>query len=286
MAISPAPPGILAKTIQLALSVRASNPSIILIFGPFDPSGSSSLPADAVTCAALGAHALCAVTSIHVQDTATIEDIQPVAPELIDDQARCVLEDMSVQAIKVGPLYTSESVSVLAQIAADYSHVPLVLHLGPLPGESVLDDSDTEEALSAIFELLLPQTNIVLADHNLIAQWQTHGLLSSANSITAAQALLQYGAQWVLTSAAPMRPGHPTYVLQGQENQTFNWPWQTPAARLSNADGPLACAITIELAKGRAAPEAVEAAIRLAAPLTTDSFQPGMGHRLINRSAP
>lgn len=286
MAISLAPAEDPCKTNTTGYSVRASTPPIILIFGPFDPSGSSSLPADAITCASLGGHALCAVTSIHVQDTASTEDIQPVAPELIDDQARCVLEDMSVQAIKVGPLYTSESVSVLAQIAADYSHVPLVLHLGPLPGESLLDDSDTEEALSAIFELLLPQTNVVLADHNLIAQWQTHGLLSSANSVTAAQALLQYGAQWVLTSAAPMRPGHATYVLQGQENQTFNWPWQTPIARLSDADGPLACAITIELAKGHAAPEAVEAAIRLATPLTADSFQPGMGHRLINRSAP
>src|SRR3546814_12782225 len=47
-----------------------------------------------------------------------------ILPELIDDQARCLLEDMTVHAIKVGPLYTTESVSVLAQIAADYSHVP------------------------------------------------------------------------------------------------------------------------------------------------------------------
>ena len=118
--------------------MQASTPPIILIFGPFDPSGSSSLPADAVTCAALGGHALSALTAIHVQDTASTEDIQPIAPELIDDQARCVLEDMSVQAIKVGPLYTSESVSVLAQIAADYNHVPLVLHLGPCPAKACL----------------------------------------------------------------------------------------------------------------------------------------------------
>lgn len=266
-------------------SVHALTPPIILIFGPFDPSGSSSLPADAVTCAALGAHALSALTAIHVQDTASTEDIQAIAPELIDDQARCLLEDMSVQAIKAGPLYTSESVSVLAQIAADYNHVPLVLHLSSLPDEALLDDSDTEDALGAMFELLLPQTDVVVADHNVLTQWQAHGLLPDADSITAAQALLQYGAQWVLTSATPMRPGHGAYLLQGQKSQTFNWPWAAATTRLSDADGPLACAITIELARGRKAPQAVETAIRLAAPLAANSFQPGMGHRLINRSA-
>src|SRR3546814_3385413 len=85
------------------------------------PSGSSSLPADTVTCAAMGCHALSTLTAILVRDTAGTEEIQPISPELIDDQARCLLEDMTVHAIKVGPLYTTESVSVLAQIAADSS---------------------------------------------------------------------------------------------------------------------------------------------------------------------
>src|SRR5688572_4959891 len=117
----------------MTTAAQASNPPIVLIFGPFDPSGASSLPADAVTCAALGCHPLSTLTAILVQDTAVTEEIHPVAPEQIDDQARCLLEDMNVQAIKVGPLYTPEAVSVLAQIAADYSHVPFVLHLLPAP---------------------------------------------------------------------------------------------------------------------------------------------------------
>src|SRR3546814_4431221 len=110
----------------------------------------------------MGCHALCTLTAILVRDTASTEEIQPVSPELIDDQARCLLEDMNVQAIKVGPLYTPETVSVLAQIAADYNHVPLVLHLAPIPDESLLEDLDTEELQMAILDLLLPQTDIVV----------------------------------------------------------------------------------------------------------------------------
>src|SRR5690606_38589066 len=126
---------------------------LVLIFGPFDPTGSSSLPADAVTCATLGCHPLSALTATRVQDTASTESIQPLGPELIDDQARSLLEDMNVQAILVGSLYTPETVSVLAQIAADYNHVPLVLHLTPTPDESLLEDVDTEALQMAILDL-------------------------------------------------------------------------------------------------------------------------------------
>ncbi len=54
---------------------------------PVDPTGSDGLPADAVTCATLGCHGLAAVTALTVQDTAAVEEMQAIAPELLDDQA-------------------------------------------------------------------------------------------------------------------------------------------------------------------------------------------------------
>lgn len=267
---------------MITTAVQASNLPLVLIFGPFDPSGSSSLPADAVTCATLGCHPLSTLTAILVQDTASLEEIQPISPELIDDQARCLLEDMNVQAIKVGPVYTTEAVSVLAQIAADYSHVPLVLHLSPTPDESLLDDTDPEELQLALLELLMPQTDIVVADYHLLEQWDAQGIFAHAG--TPAQALLQYGANWILSTGAPLRPGHGSHLLQGPRNETASWSWQAPAARLADADGPLACAITTELAHGHDVQQAVETAISLSAPLAARTFQPGMGQRLINRS--
>jgi hydroxymethylpyrimidine/phosphomethylpyrimidine kinase len=224
------------------------------------------------------------LTAIHVQDTASTEEIQSIAPELIDDQARCLLEDMPVSAIMVGPLYTAESVSVLAQIAADYSQVPFVLHLGPLPDDSLLQDIDIDDVVSSLFELLLPQTDIVIADHHLMEQWRTHGLFSGSTADTPADALLQFGASWVLTTAAPLRGGQGHCILAGQGKQSISWPWKVGSVRLSDADGPLACAITTQLARGDTVQAAVETAIGLSSPLASRSFQPGMGHRLINRT--
>ena len=140
--------------LRIINAVQASPPPLVLIFGPFDPTGASSLPADAVTCASLGCHALSAITASRVQDTAHIDEIHPVSPELLDDQARCLLEDMAVQAIKVGQIYTTETVSVVAQIAADYSDVPLILHLGPLSDHTLMGTLDAEEAAHRIVQFV------------------------------------------------------------------------------------------------------------------------------------
>ncbi|MBC7203837.1 MAG: bifunctional hydroxymethylpyrimidine kinase/phosphomethylpyrimidine kinase [Pusillimonas sp.] len=254
-----------------------------MLYGPFDPSGSGCLPADAITCSTLGAHALSTVTALHVQDTANIEEIQAVAAELIDDQARCLLEDMHVQAIMAGPLYTTDAVRVLAQIAADYPDVPLLLQLRTAPQAIESDDFDPEDAISATFELLLPQTDLVVADESVLTQWVADGLLPRRGT-SAAETLMQFGAKWVLTTNTPLRPGQRAYVLQGPEQTLKSWPWTPPAHRISNQNGPLGCALTVELARGRTVPQATESALSLAAPFGARTFRPGMGAQIFNRS--
>lgn len=267
-------------------AVQASAPSVVLIFGPFDPTGASSLPGDAVTLASLGCHALSALTATLVRDTATVEDIQPAAPEFLNDQARCMLEDMTVKAIKVGPTYTTETVSVIAQVAADYSNLPLVLQPGRIPYESMADDIDAEDAQLALFELLLPQTDIVVVSSSLLAYWVAQGLLAESSPDNPAQALLDYGAKWVLSCGVTVRPGQAGYVLQGRNQQSHTWTQGTVSSRLQDPEGPLTCAITAALARGQSMVQAVEQALTQARGLTENSFQPGMGQLLINRASP
>lgn len=192
---------------------------------------------------------------------------------------------MTVNAIKVGPTYTAETVSVIAQIAADYSDLPLVLQPGRIPYESMADDIDAEDAQLALFELLLPQTDIAIVSHNLLTDWITQGLLPDTTPENPAQALLEYGANWVLICGATVRPGQSGYILQGRNQQTRTWTQASPPARLQDPDGPLACAITAALAAGHNMVEAIDLAVNQARRLTDNSFQPGMGQLLVNRIA-
>jgi len=261
-------------------------PPLVLIFGPFDPTGADGLPADAVTSARLGCHALAAVTALTVQDTAGIEDIHPVAPELLDDQARCLLEDMPVQAIKMGGLYSAETASVAAQIAADYSDVPLVLHLGqraPLPQDSAEQD-DAENLLAATLELLLPQANLVVIEYLRLMQWHNDGDIDIGDAPTPMHALLAAGAQWALILGAPQRAGHQANLLLGPDKQTLSWPWQAPPDRNSDTGGLAAMSIAAMLAQKLDMPTAVEQGLIHAEVALTASFLPGMGRRIANRS--
>src|SRR5690606_31855542 len=101
------------------------------------------------------------------------------------------LEDMPVHAMKVGPLYTTETVSALAQITADYSSIPLVVHLQRMPHVPTEDEFDAEETQAALLELVLPQTDLVVTDHTLLLQWQSHGLLPGRTPERAMDALLE-----------------------------------------------------------------------------------------------
>src|SRR5690606_20504566 len=129
--------------------------------------------------------------------------IEAITPELMDDQARCLLEDMPVHAMKAGPLYTTESVSVLAQIAADYSAIPLVVHLQRVPDAATEDEMDAEDMHAALLELVLPQADLVVVDHTLLQQWQSHGVLPGNTLESAMTALLDYGSSALLVSGVP-----------------------------------------------------------------------------------
>src|SRR5499425_557564 len=134
-------------------------PPLVLSFAASDPSGGAGIQADILTLASTGCHPLSVITAITVQDTLGIEAIQPVDAEWVSDQARCLLEDMPVDAFKLGALGSLENIAAIAEILADYPDVPLILD--PVLASGRGDELATEEMLHALRELLLPRTTII-----------------------------------------------------------------------------------------------------------------------------
>ena len=89
----------------------------VMAFNANDPSGAGGLGADVAAMSSASAHVLPVVTGAYVRDSSDIHGHIAFDEEAVDDQARCALEDMAVQAIKVGGLYTAETASVAAQVA-------------------------------------------------------------------------------------------------------------------------------------------------------------------------
>ena len=258
---------------------------VVLVFGCFDPTGSDGLPADAVTCAALGVHALSVLTGSTIQDSADTESLIACPPDQIDDQARCLLEDMSVKSIKVGVIPTTEGASAIAQIAADYSEVPLVLHLGaPSSGiNSISDQDEAEECMGATIELLVPQARVVVIESRHLDAWISEELVEATGQSSAAQTLQSLGADWVLVLGHAQRPGHRVNLLVGPDNQTTSLPWMAPPERLRDAGGMVAAALCAQIAQGLQIAKAAEIACGYGERAQSQAFRPGMGGLIANR---
>lgn len=258
-----------------------SSLSLPLILGPFDPSGASNLPADAVICAQRGAHACAVVTALLVQDTSGIQSVQRIAPEFIDEQARCLLEDMAIGALKIGPQYDPETIATLAQLAADYSTLPLVLHLSPPPDAPDLDDLDADDTLSALLDLLVPQAHVLVLDAALPEQWASQGLLSSAEADTPIQALLELGAAHVLCCRASAGTNGSGLVWHSQDQASRRWPLPASPARATDRESLLATLLTSFLTQGLDPDAAMQQAAGQASQLLTHVFHPGMGQQIL-----
>ncbi|HEX6736005.1 MAG TPA: hydroxymethylpyrimidine/phosphomethylpyrimidine kinase, partial [Azonexus sp.] len=134
-------------------------PPQVLVFAASDPSAGAGIQADLLTLASLGCHPLTAVTALTVQDTVGVQSVHPVAAELLEQQARTLLEDMPVVAFKIGVLGSVENVLSVAEIVSDYPETPLVFD--PVLASGRGDELSGEDIISAIREMLLPQTTII-----------------------------------------------------------------------------------------------------------------------------
>jgi hydroxymethylpyrimidine/phosphomethylpyrimidine kinase len=109
-------------------------PACVMSFNASDPTGAGGTAGDVATVAAMGAHALPVVTSIVMRDTAEVFDHHALDADVIAEQARSILEDVTIAAWKVGFLGSAEGVSAVAEILSDYPDVPLVAYMPNLVG--------------------------------------------------------------------------------------------------------------------------------------------------------
>ena len=179
----------------------AASPACVLSFNTNDPSGASGIAADIATISAMGAHALPVITSLLIRDTAEVFESHEIDPEGIADQARSILEDVTITAWKVGFLGGAEGVSAVAEILSDYPDVPLVAHL---PNLSWLDDEAQMSYLDAFKELILPAAYLLVGNHKtltdfLLPDWDSERPPSARELAVAAG---EAGCEYVLVTGS------------------------------------------------------------------------------------
>lgn len=98
----------------------------VLIIAGSDSGGGAGIQADIKTVTALGGYAATAITAITVQNTLGVSAAYPVAPAVIEAQARAVLDDIGADVIKLGMLGDAEVVEMVARLL-DSARRPAVI---------------------------------------------------------------------------------------------------------------------------------------------------------------
>ena len=268
----------------------ATSPACVMSFNAADPSGAGGQAGDVSTLAAMGAHALPVTTSILLRDSAEIFDHHAIDAEVVAEQARTVLEDITVSGFKVGFLGSADAVSAVAEILSDYPDVPLVSYL---PNLGWLDDDQAQPYLEAFRELILPATEVLVGNHKtltdfLLPDWDSERPASARELAVAAG---EHGTRFVLVTGIMLAAkggkagaeqfidnvlASPQGALTGEKFEMFE-------TSFVGAGDTVSAALAALLAAGAELQAAVGEALAFMDQTLDSGFRPGMGNVVPDR---
>ena len=256
-------------------------PPIVLAFAATDPSGGAGLQADVMTLASMGCHPLSVVTAVTIQDTMGVEEVMALDAEWVADQARCVLEDMPVAAFKIGVLGSTENISAIAEVVSDYPEIPLVLD--PVLASGRGDELVTDEMISALRELLIPQTTIITPNSIEARRLVQEDGEDDLDLAECARRLLAMGCEYVLITGTHENTAQVVNTLYGQDGVVRADSWERLAGSYHGSGCTLASAIAATIANGLSISDAVKDAQEYTWQTLKAAFRPGMGQHIPDR---
>lgn len=259
------------------------SPPVVMIFAATDPTGGAGLQADIMTLASMGCHPVSVVTALTVQDTMGVDGVLPIDGEWVADQARCVLEDMPVAAFKVGVLGSLEAVAAVAEVVSDYPEIPLILD--PVLASGRGDELASDEMLSAIRELLIPQTTIVTPNSieaRRLAE-DPDNADDQPDLAECARRILASGCEYVLITGTHENTGEVVNTLYNSEGVVRSDSWPRLPGSYHGSGCTLASALAATIANGVDMQEAVRDAQEYTWQSLKLAFRPGMGQHIPDR---
>ncbi|WP_274584660.1 bifunctional hydroxymethylpyrimidine kinase/phosphomethylpyrimidine kinase [Neisseria leonii] len=142
-------------------------PRVLTVAGS-DSGGGAGIQADLKTFGALGAYGASAVTAVTAQNTQGVQAVHTVPPQMIRSQCESVLDDMRIDAVKIGMLPDVASIETVAAVLRRYA-VPFVV-LDPVLVATSGDRLALEDTAAAMLAELLPLADLVTPNLSELAQ--------------------------------------------------------------------------------------------------------------------
>lgn len=242
----------------MSLLFKSQYPHVLSIAGS-DSGGGAGVQADLKTFAALGCYGMTAITALTAQNTTGVRSIHGVPPEMLRDQIDAVVEDIGVDAVKVGMLHSAEIVHAVAEAIDRHALKNVVLDpvMVATSGAVLID----HPAIAALVRELFRRAVLVTPNLDEASLLVGRALVNEADMEAAARELLAKGARAVLLKGGHLAGDVVSDLLLEQNGQP-HW-MRAPRIPCANTHGTgctLSSAIAAYLALGQTLPAAVDGA--------------------------
>lgn len=209
-----------------------------------DSTGQSGIGADIQTIAALGGHALTAITCI--------EDYA-LPSEVVLKQVEEVISTFHPKAIKVGLVTDSKTVRLLRDEVIACRRLVVAPGIFDSDGKQMVNN----DVIGTIARYLIPEALLLMLRCRDAEKLLATNIKTDDDMIEAARRLHKMGAEWVLLRGARHIKGRLIALLYGQNKTQFFSSYNTEGWQRHGVAGVLSAAITTRLGMGDDVPTAI-----------------------------
>lgn len=248
-------------------------PRVLSIAGS-DSGGGAGIQADLKTFAALGCYGMTAITAITAQNTVGVRAIHGIPADILKAQIQAVVEDIGVDAVKIGMLHSPEIVEVVAW-AIDHFNLKKVV-LDPVMVATSGDTLVGQETVQVLVRQLFPRALVVTPNLDEAALLLHRDIRRIEELDAAADDLLALGANAALLKGGHLAGDDVVDVLAQPKRSHIRLQSKRIASRNVHGTGcTLSSAIAARLALG----DGLEAAVRAARAYILQAIQAGANVR-------
>ncbi len=252
-------------------SARPRYARVLTIAGS-DSGGGAGIQADLKTFAALGCYGMSAITALTAQNTVGVQGIHAVPPAFLKSQLQSVIEDIGVDAVKIGMLHEPGVVEVVAWALEHYQLQRVVLD--PVMVATSGDRLIADATVQVLVDRLFPLATVITPNLDEASLLLNRPIAAVGELSAAAQALLSQGAQAVLLKGGHL-PGDQVVDLLAQPGRAdVVLASRRMASRNTHGTG---CTLSSAIAAYLALGEPLERAVRAARDYILGAIQAGAG---------
>lgn len=258
-------------------------PTVLSIAGS-DSSAGAGIQADLKTISSLSCYGCTAITAITSQNTLGVQDIHVLDADLVESQIRSILDDIAVDAVKIGMLGSSEIAQKVIDIIDEYDLNNIVLDpvMSSTSGKPLID----EQGISLIKSQLIRRSTITTPNvtEAEILLGISPGFIERDTMHDNVKALgIEFGRPFLLKGGHIPDKESKDYLFLNLEEEIV----QMSAARLDtkNLHGT-GCTFSSAIASYLALGENLEEAVLKAKGYVTQAIGGGARHQLGNGNGP